>query len=309
MSHHPALKITPLAPHIGVDVQGVTIDELLVDDDLFSEIQRALHKHIVLRFAGHEISPQAITDFMAKFGPPMDIRAGKGAVHVPGHDFIQVLSGAKDAQGRLLGDDNTSQQIWHTDAGQWEVPPGVVFLYGRVIPEPPPGTYFKNMIKVYDSLPDDLKKKIADLRAIHHMYARSVDVEVHRNGPTQPSAVRKAGPAHPLVRRQLSTGKAALYLPTRRDSVIVGLSDEESKALLTQLWNIVEASPFDLKCPIGIGDLLLWDNMAAVHARDGWSPELRRDVWHLLAEGESPTPMYPRKTSNPNVLGQASPAY
>ena len=310
MTPNSRLKLTPMSEHTGADITGVSIDEIVDDEALFADIQRAMNRHIVLRFGGQEISPASITAFMRRFGPPMDIRApGKGAVHVPGHDFIQVLSGASDETGRPLGDDNTSQQIWHTDAGQWEVPPGVVFLYGRVIPKQAPKTYFKNMIKVYEALPEDLKQTIASLRAIHHMYPRSVDVEVHRNGQTLAREIRENGPAQPLVRRHLPTAKPMLYLPTRRDSVIPGLSDMQSKALLTRLWDIAEASPFDIVCPIGVGDLIAWDNAAAVHSRDGWSGEIRRDVWHLLAEGESPTPMHPRKTTNANVPGQPAPAY
>lgn len=306
MTTHPKLKITALSEHIGADVTGITIDDALADEGLFAAINQALSRHLILRFRQQRIGPASISDFMGRFGPAMDIRVSEQAVHVPGYNFIQMLSGASDETGRRLGDDNTSAQTWHTDAGGWEVPPGVVFLYGRVIPEPAPQTHFKNMIKVYQTLPQALKDRIATLRAIHHPYPRAVDIEVHRNGPTLSREIRQNGPAQPLVRRHLPTGKPVLYLPTRRDSVIPGLSDGESKALLTELWDFTQAADFDTALAIQVDDLIVSDNIATVHSRDGWSPGLRRDVWHLLSEGESPTPMYPKKTVNPNVVGPAA---
>lgn len=301
------LATRPITEHIGAEVEGVSVGDVLNSGALISAIRTALAEHLVLRFRGVAVSPAAMVEFMGLFGPVMDIRAStKDTLHVPGYDGIQVLSNAVDDSGKRFGDDNSSAQTWHTDAGQWEVPPGAVILYGRVIPDPAPRTYFKNMIKVYETLPASLKERIAPLRVIHHSYPRSVDVAVHRSGPSLPREAREQGQSQPLVRRHLPTGKPILYLPTRRDSVIPGLSDQESRDLLTALWHLTDEAPFWWGDAIQVDDLILWDNVATVHSRDGWPPEARRDVWHLLAEGEAPTPFHPRKTVNPNVVAQQS---
>ncbi len=299
------MTLRPLSPEIGADVDGIRLADFVDQPGFIAAIRDALGKYLVLRFRGQALEPGEIECFIRALGPPMDIRSVKGARHVPGYDYIQVLSSGLDEQGRKLGDDNTSAQIWHTDAGQWEVPPGPVILYGRVVPDPAPKTAAKNMIKVYESLPDALKQSISGLSAIHHMYPRSVDIEVHRKGASLPFEKRSQGPAHPLVRRHLPTGKAALYLPTRRDSVISGLSDQEGRVLLTQLWEFVDAAPFWSDATM-VGDLVLMDNTAVVHSREGWPETERRDMWHLLAEGDRPAPMFPRKTVNANVPAPAT---
>lgn len=295
------LGLKPISPHIGADVTAVTVAQILADDDMQVAFKMAIAKCIALRFRGQEVAPGDMEKFMGLMGPVMDLRVSKDNLHVPGHDGIQVLSNGISESGKPYGDDNSSGQIWHTDAAQWEVPPGAVILYGRVVPKDPPKTHFKNMIKVYADLPQATRDRIAPLRVIHHIYPRSVDVNVHRNGPSLPREERETGQLQPLVRRHLPSGLPVLYLPTRRDSVIPGLSDEEARTLLTDLWDFTDSCDYCFAEAIQKNDLVIWDNVASVHSRDGWSPSERRDVWHLVAEGEAATPMFPRKQANKNA--------
>ena len=56
--------------------------------------------------------------------------------------------------------------------------------------------------------------------------------------------------------------------------------------------------------PLVADDVVIWDNAASVHCRDGWPDEQTRAVWHLLPEGEQPTPMFARRTVNANNTAQ-----
>jgi taurine dioxygenase len=154
------------------------------------------------------------------------------------------------------------------------------------------------MIKVYEALPNAMKERINKLRVIHHFYPRQIEVKIHAEGPSMSLEDRKLGMVHPLVRRHLDTGKAFLYLPTRRDSLVVGLAEEESKALLLELWNFTNAQNFDIDVGLQADDFVIWDNSATVHSRDGWPEELTRIMWHVSSEGEVPTPMFARRTLN-----------
>lgn len=303
ISNDRTLVLEKLTPWIGADIKNVTAAECAADRHLQALLKEALAQHLVLRFRGQTITPAEMVRLASAFGPLIDVRAPSvpQAIHVPGHDMIQVLSNGLDAQGRRHGDGNNSEQIWHTDSGQWEVPPGVVFFYGTKIPSPPPETAYKNMIKVYDALPQAMKDRIRDLRVIHHMYPRSVDIKVHREGASLPLEQRANGGTKPLVRRHLATNAPFLYLPTRRDSVIPGLSESQARALLDELWAFANSQDFDWSGPTEIGDVILFDNAATVHRRQGWPDTQRRDVWHLLAEGDSATPYFPKKTPNLNI--------
>jgi alpha-ketoglutarate-dependent taurine dioxygenase len=199
------VQLRPMSTEVGVDVEVTRLGAFIDQPGFMATMREALGKYLVLRFRRLDLQPDEIERLIRGFGPPMDIRSVKDALHVPGHDYIQVLSNGRDQDGKPLGDDNSSAQIWHTDAGQWEVPPGAVILYGRVVPNPAPKTYFKSMIHIYESLPSALKQRIANLSAVHHKYPRSVDIEVHRNSASLPLEHRSRGKAHPLVRRHAAT--------------------------------------------------------------------------------------------------------
>jgi taurine dioxygenase len=300
-----AFTIRPANEHIGADLEGIDLAQAAESEQTMAEIRAAMNRHLVLRIRGQKLTPEQAVRFSAHFGPLMDVRRpSPRAVHVPGFPEIQVLSNGLDRDGQRLGDGNTSAQIWHTDSGQWEVPPGMVLFYGRQTASPAPFTKFMNMIKVYAALPEETRERIKNLQVLHHMYSQSVDVEVHRGGKSLPHDERAAGMPQPLVRRHVQTGQPILYLPTRRDSVIPGLQDDEAKALLTQLWEFAESTPYKWQAALDVDDVVLWDNAGMVHSRDGWPAEQTRIMWHLLSEGEKPTPMFPRKQQNLNNVKQ-----
>ena len=294
--------IAATSEHLGVEVSGVTFEEAAGDEDFVDFIRVLLRKHLLVLIRRQQIEPATITAFVANFGPLLDVRrAGNVARHVPGHDMIKVLCNHLGPDGVALGDGNSSAQLWHTDSTPWEAPPSHLAMYCRETTDPPPRTYFMNMIKVYESLPDATKELINDLRVIHHQYPRQIEVEIARTGASLPLDERTHGRVHPLVRRHMATNAPILYLPVRRDSIVVGWSEADSTALLEELWTHVSASPYSFGTALLADDFVIWDNSATVHSRDGWPPEKKRLMWHLSAEGEIPTPRYGSKTVN--VIG------
>jgi taurine dioxygenase len=301
-----SFTIRPANEYVGADLEGIELSTAPDNQQVMLEIREALNAHLVLRIRGQRLTPAQAVRFTEWFGPVIDTRrpTTPRAVHVPGFPQIQVLSNAIDPDGQRLGDGNTAAQIWHSDAGQWEVPPGMSFFYGRTIPNPAPRTSFLNMIRVYAALPDVLKQRIAPLRPRHHMYSHAVDVAVHRHGKSLPHAQRAAGRPHPVVRRHIGTNQPILYLPMRRDSVIDGMEEGESTALLAELWAFADSLPFKWSFAIDVDDVVLWDNAALAHCREGWAESHDRTMWHLLAEGERPTPTYQEKTVNAHNIHQ-----
>ncbi|MDO9435458.1 TauD/TfdA family dioxygenase [Hydrogenophaga sp.] len=304
------LELAPLSPTFGVDVLNVSAAECAASPDLQALLRAAIAQHLLLRFPEQAVTPDDALALTAAFGPLMDLRS---ASHVPGRQFLQVLSNGIDADGKRCGDGNNSAQIWHTDAGQWDVPPGISVFYGVLVPPSAPKNGYKNMAQVYAALPQRLKEQIQTLKAVHHMYPRSVDVLVHQKGASLPREQREVGQVQPLVRRHLGSGAPVLYLPSRRDSVILGMPDAASRSLLEELWDFTNQQHHcDWIATTRRGDFVVFDNTALVHNREGWPTSERRDIWHLVTEGEAVTPMFTRKTLNLNstasVVSEA-PAY
>ena len=282
---------------------GVEVDADLEtqwqDADFIELMRRTLRDQRLILFHNQHLSPSTLTGFAGQFGPLLDIkRPGTGAVHIPDEFFIKVLSANLADDGRPLGDGNSSAQIWHSDSTPWECPPAYIAFHCLEAPDPPPHTYFLDMIRAYADLPEETKERINGLRVIHHQYPRQIEVKVAAEGPSLPLEERMTGRVHPLVRRHLGTHQPLLYLPTRRDSIVVGWTPEDSQQLLEELWAHVNASPHRISAGMRPGDVVIWDNTACVHSRDGWDPSLTRIMWHVSVQGEVPTPMHPAKTTN-----------
>jgi taurine dioxygenase len=296
------LEVAPLADQLGVEIRNVAFEEVAGTEAFFEQVRYLLAHQLLVFLPNQHIEPGTMTSFASRFGPLLDIRRpGSDARHVPGHDMIKVISNVVGDDGRPLGDGNSSAQIWHSDSTPWEVPPSHIAFYCRETPDPAPSTYFQSMIAAYDALPAATKEKVNGLRVIHHQYPRQIEVDIARTGASLPLEERKAGRVHPLVRRHMPTALPMLYLPTRRDSLIVGWSEADSHALLEELWAHVEALPGAIGIALHPGDFVMWDNAAMVHSRDGWPVEHGRVMWHVSVEGEIPTPRFGKRELN--VIG------
>ena len=305
------IRIEPLNDHLGVKLTGVDFEKHAPDREFIRLMKQLLDEHLVVFIPKQKIEPNTVENFVNNFGPLLDIkRAGNKAHHVPGAPWIKVISNGKAPDGIPYGDGNSSAQIWHSDSTPWEAPVGHIAFYCRQTVDPVPQTYFKNMIKVYEALPQAMKDKIAHLRVIHHFYPRQIEVKIHNEAPSMPLEERKRGFAHPLVRRHVGNNKPYLYLPTRRDSIVQGWSEEDSRALLTELWDFTNRCDFDFGVGLTPDDFVIWDNRATVHARDGWPEEQTRIMWHISSEGEIPTPLHTKRGLNTIGLdlGQAQKA-
>jgi taurine dioxygenase len=286
-------EVIPLTAQAGVELRNVVFEKVAGTESFFEQMRYLLARHLLVFIPAQDIQPGTMTDFASHFGPLLDIRRpGSNARHVPGHDLIKVVSNIVDDEGRPLGDGNSSAQIWHSDSTPWEVPPSHIVFYCRQVPDPAPRTSFLSMVAAYEALPVATKERINDLRAIHHQYPRQIEVEIARTGASLPLEERQAGRVHPLVRRHMPTTAPVLFLPTRRDSLIVGWSEADSRALLEELWAHVEGMPGAISIALQPDDFVMWDNAAMVHSREGWPADEGRAMWHVSVEGEVPTPRY-----------------
>ena len=64
----------------------------------------------------------------------------------------------------------------------------------------------------------------------------------------------------------------------RPNAWIVGLSDDESDALLDEIWAHIEASGFVWTQDWRVGDLVIWDNRCTLHRRDTLPAGSRRHM-------------------------------
>ena len=83
-------------------------------------------------------------------------------------------------------------------------------------------------------------------------------------------------------------GKNALYLGRRPNAYIMGLSVEESEALLDQLWAHAVQEQFIWRQDWLPGDVLVWDNRSVLHHRKPFDPTARRMMRRVVIKGSKP---------------------
>ena len=184
---------------------------------------------------------------------------------------------------------------WHTDNSYVEMPTAGSLLYSVEVPSDGGGeTSFSNQYEAWASLPDSIKKRV---------WGKVQKQDVSRNSagvlrqtaklPMTPEEVE--GPNHPMVRLHPRTRKPALYLGRRRvwpSNYIVGMDYQESRELLSLLWD--HATNWDLAWTHEwrVGDALLWDNRVAMHHRKAIDISQRRVMYRTQIKGEPVIPAW-----------------
>jgi taurine dioxygenase len=195
------LRVEPLTCCIGAEVGGVDLGIAAQDDALIAELRALLLKHRVLFFRDQDISRAAHVAFARRFGELEDHPVAGSDPEHPG--LVRIYKSPDTPNDRY-------ENAWHSDGSWREVPPFGSVL--RCVECPPVGgdTMWANMVAAYEALPDDVKAKIAPLRARHSLEASF--------GAVMPIERRLALKAqfpdaeHPVVRVHPETGEKLLFV-------------------------------------------------------------------------------------------------
>lgn len=280
----------PLTPALGADVTADVRALMTGHEDEIDRIRDLVVRYKVLRIRRQHLAPGELVELARRFGPTRALRRADGsAAHIPEHPEIKVVSNVS-RDGVLLGDGGSSENAWHNDGSYLDTPTALTFLYGRTAPvRRPPKTYFMDMQALYDGLPETLKDFIKPLKGIHYSKFNYAPEYAEEIGALPDGADRRhIGPRHPLVRRDLATGRLSLFPPRQRDCLIEGLSVEESEKLSNVLWSVIERWPEFWGASIEPDDLMIFDNRFTLHRREPFDATEERVLWHVTTDGERP---------------------
>jgi taurine dioxygenase len=269
------VQVSKIGKALGAEIEGVDLARPLAPDTV-AAIRKAWLEHLVIRFRGQKLSDPQLMAFTRLFGeldPPGPNPYGKP--FLPDHPEMNVISNIKGTDGAPIGGLGDGEAIWHADMTYAEKPPMGALLHALEIPPSGGDTFWANLYLAYDTLPEGLKKRIEDRKAIHDATYNSAGLM--RKGYSEVADPRKApGAQHALVRTHPETGRKCLFLGRRRNSFVLGLDLAESEALLDELWAHATRPELTFRQQWQVGDVVMWDNRCTLHRRDAFDPNARR---------------------------------
>jgi taurine dioxygenase len=270
-----SLDVRTLSPALGAEIRGIDVRELT--DDTFSHVLRAWHENLVIVIHDQDLTEDDQWHFGLRFGP---LSGGYIRELESTHEGIAYVSNVRK-DGKLIGILPDGEVQFHSDQSYTEQPTQGTMLYAITIPKVGGNTLFANCYKAYETLPDDVKKRILGLKALH--------VYDYNLAPTHRSRVIAAESpkwVHPMVRIHPATGRKALYVNRLMTARIEGLLENESDALLAMLFDHVEQPQFIYEHVWKAGDVVMWDNRCALHARTTFDPNETRLLRRITLKGE-----------------------
>jgi taurine dioxygenase len=254
-----------LGAQIGVDLSRP------IDDATFREVEDAFHDNIVVCFRGQDLTDEQHIAFSRRFGE-LEVHIVKKYL-LPGYPEILLVSNIKNAAGEHIGLADAGF-TWHSDVSYRKFPSRCSLLYAKEVPHRDGvalgDTVFANCIAAYEAMPQAMKRRLDGLKAIHRYSARRRVADSPRPKLTQAQLDETPDIAHPIVRTHPFTSRKALYVTAGECIGIAlengeGMPEDEALDLIAELDAHCVKPEFLYRHSWRVGDLVMWDNAAAMH--------------------------------------------
>lgn len=265
------LEIKRLGEAAGAEVSG--LDMLSAwDDETRATVNQAFLDHIVLIFRDQTLTPLQFMAFAGRFGA-LQPHVAKKYRHPEAEDIVMMTNVDKDGKFDAVG---ASRGVgWHSDLSYDRVPAKATLMHAIELPDRGGDTRFANMYMAYETMPEDLKRRITGLKAEFRYGGRDGLSRAHL------SAEDKAKPpvVHPVVRLHPETGRPSVYVNPYHALSIVGLPRDESDALLDEIFAWCDRPEFQWRHRWQPGDTIVWENRSAVHTATMDYPRDQRRIF------------------------------
>ena len=276
--HPSGLAWEPLSAALGAEIVGIDLRQQM-DDRTFAQVLDTWHQNLVILLRDQELSEEDQVRFAERFGPPAVIHTRQ---FVRNHPAVMLISNIRE-DGKPIGALPDGEMHFHTDQCHQERPAMASMLYAIEVPSVGGNTLFANCYMAYETLPAEIKRRIDGRKALNaYDYDSAATRRGTRLAPGVPSYV------HPVVRTHPATGRKALYVNRLMTVRIEGIPANESEELLQFLFDHQERPEFIYEHVWRVGDLVMWDNRCALHARTDFSADERRLLRRVTILGEKP---------------------
>jgi taurine dioxygenase len=283
LTENRSLTVTPLHPLIGAEVSGVDLRQEL-DPATLAGIKQAWSDHAMLLFRGQDISGDDQLRLAGHFGPiATRVTPPPGTPMPAGPKWtnIMLITDRKDEKGEALGALGHGDMWFHSDKCYRPKPHRFSFLYGVEIPSEGGHTKFSSLYAAYENMSDELKRRLDDafvMQGYDYGNTRRVDQNVDLEDILHYR--------QPMIVTNPSSGRKALYIARLNTMWIEGMERDESEEILGELFDLTEREDNYYEHVWRPGDLVMWDNLACLHARTDWPDDQPRQLRRCTVEGE-----------------------
>jgi taurine dioxygenase len=187
-----------------------------------------------------------------------------------------------------LGD---AGKYWHSDLSYKELPSLGSMLYAQELPSEGGDTLFADMHLAWDTLPEPLRKAVEGRNAVHSYtsrYSHGHNADNWRPTLSAEQLAQVAVVSHPIVRTHPENGRKALFVSEGFTTHIVGLPEDESQAILTELYAHSVRPEGVYRHKWQDNDMVFWDNRSLIHLAGGTPDHLRRRLHRTTIQGDAP---------------------
>ena len=274
----PPLSTRPVSPALGLEVLGVDLRKP-IGKALAAQLEDVWHQGLVILLRDQNLTEEDEVRFAECFGT---LAKTLNVHHTGKHPATMLISNIRK-DGKPIGALPDGEMQFHTDQCYVERPAKASMLYAIEVPSVGGNTLFANAYAAYETLPDEVKRRIDGKKAIN---AYDYDNASVKRGTRLGEGVPQY--SHPVVRTHPATGRKALYVNRLMTIAIEGMDRDESDELLNFLFEHQEQPRFVYEHIWRVGDILMWDNRCTLHARTDFSSAERRLMRRVTILGEKP---------------------
>ncbi|OBK92103.1 taurine catabolism dioxygenase [Mycobacterium asiaticum] len=267
------LEIIDRTPLIGSEIR--TDLQTLLSGSVAEAVRATLEKRGVIFFRGLQISDAQQVAIAKSLG---------GIVQNEGEDGIYKIS--LDQRVNQRAEYLKGSMFWHFDGSLQPYPNLATVLRAIKLSDSGGQTEFCNTYAAYEDLPDADKAAIAELRVVHSAERSQYYVRPEMSYEEICFWQKSPTKSCPLVWTHRS-GRKSLLLGATADYVL-GLSVEESRALLARLRDWATQPRYVYRHEWQIGDLLVWDNTGTMHRALPYAAHSGRLMHRTVIAGEEP---------------------
>ena len=249
---------------IGVEVSDFSLADLTRENISFLRSKWVEYGLIV--FPKLPLSHDEFKDFALSFG---DFGDDPFISSLPDYPNIAEIKRSANEKATPFGG------TWHSDWSFMKKPPSATLLHSKIIPPVGGNTLFANTEKSFAALPEDMKKRLRNLKVIHSAKIPYADdgfyalEKEERSMKILPSKEAKATFTHPMIKIHPETNKECLFINPVYTINIEGFSEDESQQLLWELYEHMIQDQFVYEHVWNEDMLIMWDNRTVMHQATG----------------------------------------